>query len=180
MGDPRAGGVGVGCRRPLRRRDCRGIGRAQRMRHLQPAVSLFLPQPIRFPSENPRINNQGQNRFPKTPNRKKGKEKKQTPTKRKSGSAWPVLAADWAACFFIDEPCSFHFHHHCSAGGSSERMHGGMGMGCTSPLSCCAGGFGISTRRDAMRCDAMVPVTECWPTERDDACWPFGGNHRWL
>lgn len=141
--------------------DCRGIVRTQRLRHAQPAVSLFLPQPIQSPSNN--RDTRGKADGPVSQDAQKqneteeGKEKKQPRRKEKSGSAWPVLAADWAACFFIDEPCSFHFHHHCSAGGSSERMHGGMGNGMHVASAAAREDLG---RRDAMRCDAMVPVTD--------------------
>jgi hypothetical protein len=162
VGNPRAGG-GVGCRRSFKR-DCRGIVRAQRIRHEQ--VRHLKPHSLSISSSNrpepqPEKSGAGQGRCPK--GKETRKKKKQTQRKR-SGSAWPPgLVADWAACFSITSPAvSIFITTAAQQDHQSACMMDGMGWDARR-LSCCAGGFGISLRRDA-----PVPVTECWPARCDD------------
>lgn len=94
----------------LLKRDYRGIVRTQRMRHIQPTISLFLFKSPRAPPKKPgtTTGTRGARLIPQDAQKQKEtrgrKRKEANPTKRKSGSSWPVLVADWAACFLSTSP----------------------------------------------------------------------------
>lgn len=140
----------------LLKRDYRGIVRTQRMRHVQPTISLFLFKPPRAPPKKPgtTTGTRGARLIPQDAQKQKEtrgrKRKEANPTKRKSGSSWPVLVADWAACFLSTSPAVSIFITTAVQEDHLSACMVGWGWDARR-LSCCAGGFGI--RWDETRCD---------------------------
>lgn len=135
------------------------------------------PVPLRKPPDQ-QPGHAGQSRFPKTRNRKKGKEKKQTQRKEKAGLLGPFSLPTGPHAFLSTSPAVSIFI--TTAVQEDHQSACMVGWGWDARRLSAAAREDSGFQRDETRCDAMVPVTECWPTERDDACWPFGGNHRWL
>lgn len=155
----------------LLKRDYRGTVRTQRMRHAQPTISLFLFKPSRAPPKKPgtTTGTRGARLIPQDAQKQeetRGRKRKEAnPTKRKSGSSWPVLVADWAACFLSTSPAVSIFITTAVQEDHQSACMVGWGWDARR-LSCCAGGFGISTRRDAMR------WFQSWSRDSMTLAWP--------
>lgn len=136
--------------------DCRGIVRTQRLRHAQPAVSLFLPQPIQSPSNN--RDTRGKADGPISQDAQKqneaeeGKEKKQTQRKSKAGLLGPFSLPTGPHAFLSTSPAVSIFITTAVQEDHQSACMVGWGMGCTSPqlLRGRIRDFD-ETRRDAMR-----------------------------
>lgn len=155
----------------LLKRDYRGTVRTQRMRHAQPTISLFLFKPSRAPPKKPgtTTGTRGARLIPQDAQKQeetRGRKRREAnPTKRKSGSSWPVLVADWAACFLSTSPAVSIFITTAVQEDHQSACMVGWGWDARR-LSCCAGGFGISTRRDAMR------WFQSWSRDSMTLAWP--------